>query len=151
MGRTFFWGWRFSIIFIVLIGLTGCLGSPTSPPTVTVTLIDHQIQSSLTTFTVNKPYHFVVTNKGQTAHEFLIMPPPSKTKNLSDVELSKKALATISSLQPAETKTLDFTFNHDNVMRYSIGMDMRGFEFADHLAGHYEQGMKLSISIIPSQ
>ncbi len=143
--------WGIGLILIGLIGLTSCIGSPTSDQSVTVTLTDNAIQSSLTAFNVNKSYQFVVTNKGQVMHEFMIMPPPSSTRNMSPDELNKVALASIPSLEPGQTKNLNFTFTHDNSMKYSTGMDMRGFEFASHLPGQYEKGMKLTISIIPGQ
>ena len=39
---------------------------------VKVTETDFHITSSVTTFMAGTSYHFVVTNKGQTAHEFMI-------------------------------------------------------------------------------
>jgi len=151
MRKLYIWQWRIGLILVGLIGLTGCLGSPTSNQRVTVTLTDPSIQSSLTAFNVNTPYQFVVTNKGSVVHEFMIMPPPSYTQHMSQTDLNAAALVMIPSLQAKETKEINFTFTHGNSMKYSTGMDMRGFEFASHLPGEYEKGMKLTISIIPGQ
>jgi ABC-type transport system substrate-binding protein len=65
-------------ILVLLALVTACGGSSssssgnTSPRSVKVTLTDSTIQPSITTFTVGTPYTFVVTNKGHSAHDFLI-------------------------------------------------------------------------------
>ncbi len=45
------------------------------PVDVTITLTDFGIQSSVTHFQVDVPYHFVVTNTGCATHELMIMAP----------------------------------------------------------------------------
>ncbi len=107
--------------------------------TVTVTLTDFKIDSSLTNFSVGVPYHFVVTNKGAVAHEFVIMPPAQGVQG-SETQLPSNALSGImgKDLTPGSTKTLDYTFTQ---------APAGGVEFACHLPGHYEAGMHLVVTV----
>ncbi len=108
--------------------------------TVTVTLTDFKIDSSLTTFSVGVPYHFVVTNKGAVAHEFVIM-PPDPTAQGSETQLPSTALAGImgKDLAAGTTKTLDYTFTQ--------AAPASGLELACHLPGHYDAGMHTPITV----
>ena len=138
-------------ILCCLLGLTACSGQAQAPQKVTVTLTAHAIQSSLTVFNINTSYTFIVTNTGQETSEFLLMPPSSYSQRLPEPQKHTVALAQLLSIASGETRTLDFTFSHGNIMHYSTGMDMRGFEFASHLPGQYDAGLRLSISIVPGQ
>ena len=106
---------------------------------VQVTLTEFSITSSLTTFKVGTPYHFVVTNKGTAPHEFQIMPPATGT--LTQDQITAMSLAGIgqADLTAGATKTLDYTFTQ----AYPQG----ALEFACHLPGHYEAGMHLPIVV----
>ena len=106
---------------------------------VQVTLTEFSITSSLTTFKVGTPYHFIVTNKGAVAHEFQIMPPATGT--LTQDQIKQMSLAGIgqADLPAAGSKTLDYTFTQ----AYPQG----ALEFACHLPGHYEAGMHLAITV----
>ncbi len=72
-----------SIVLTVLVGLligalAGCgytSSSSAGKMDVSVNLAEYRIESSLTTFSQGVPYHFVVSNKGQVDHEFMILPP----------------------------------------------------------------------------
>ncbi len=145
------WGYRIGAMLLCLMSLTACFGQSAARQTVTVMLTGNAIQSSLTAFDINAAYEFVVTNKGPDVSEFLIMPPLSYTQHLAESQLGTVSLASLLSIASGATKTLDFTFTHSAVMHYSTGMDMRGFEFASHLPGQYEAGMRLSISLVPGQ
>jgi hypothetical protein len=57
-----------------------------------VTLSEYKITSSVTTFSPGTSYHFVVTNKGQVAHEFMIMPMGMSVGGISMDEMHKIAL-----------------------------------------------------------
>ncbi len=105
--------------------------------TVTVTLTDFKIDSSLTSFSVGVPYHFVVTNKGAITHEFEIMPP--EPSSISADQVQKDALAGINPVPTGQTKTVDYTFTQ----AYASG----ALEFACHLAGHYDAGMHTPIVV----
>lgn len=130
------------IIMAALIGLTACSGTASAsigPVDVQITLSDFTITSSLTTFTVGVAYHFTVKNEGSTAHELQIMPPT--TDLVIQDQIQKMALAGIgqNDLPAGATKTLDYTFTQ----AYPQGT----LEFACHLPGHYESGMKLPIVV----
>jgi uncharacterized cupredoxin-like copper-binding protein len=139
------------IISAFLVTFSACgNAAPTSSANaqnVQVTLTDFAIQSSRTTFSIGTPYHFLITNNGHTTHEFMIMPPQSKEMSMGNMH--DVALLHVDSIAIGEEKTLDFTFSHENVMKNDTSMNMNNFEFACHLPGHYEQGMKLPITIEP--
>ncbi|SRR5579884_1720 len=107
---------------------------------VQVTETDFKIASSVTSFSPGVTYHFVITNKGQTSHEFMIM--PKSEGSMSGMPMSnmdKMALASIDSIAPGETKTLDYTFPATAANSHP--------EFACYLPGHYEAGMKQDVTI----
>lgn len=131
----------FSGIFVLLcvcsMWFASC-GGTTTAQTVQVTLTDYKIESSLTTFTHNSAYHFVITNKGAVQHEFMIV-APMMGMNLSMQEMDKMALAHIPTINPGETRTLDYTF----AQTASPGK----LEFACHITDHYQRGMHLGIVV----
>ncbi|MBO0783593.1 MAG: hypothetical protein J2P37_32685 [Ktedonobacteraceae bacterium] len=132
--------------FSLLLALAAC-GTTTgntpagTPTTVQVTETDFKIDASVTTFTPGTTYHFVVTNKGKTAHELMIMPKSegSMMGGMPMGDMDKMALASIENLNPGETKTLDYTFPSSAASSHP--------EFACYLPGHYEAGMKLGVSV----
>jgi len=63
-----------SILVVVLAACGGTSTAPSGSQEVQVTLSEYKITSSVTTFSPGTPYHFVVTNKGRIAHEFMMMP-----------------------------------------------------------------------------
>ena len=60
-------------------------------------------------------------------------------QHMSMDEMHKVALHMIDNVAPGETKTFDYTF--------ASSMIGQTFEFACHLPGHYEAGMRLSIMV----
>ena len=102
-----------------------------------VTLSEFKITSSVTAFAPGTSYHFVVTNNGKVAHEFMIMPMGMNMQHMSMDEMHKVALHMIDNVAPGETKTFDYTFNQS--------IAGQNFEFACHLPGHYEAGMRLPV------
>ncbi len=138
--------------FLALVVAAGCArgptpttgaapASPTGPVEVKVTLTEFKIEASLTSFKVGVPYRFVVTNAGKVPHELMIMPPVTgEMKGMSMEELDKMALAMIKEedLPAGATKTLDFTFTT---------LPTGSLEFACHVPGHYEAGMRLPITV----
>ncbi len=138
--------WRafFVLVVVGLLLLTACSGkqNTTTSTEVQITLTDFAIQSTRTEFQSGVTYHFVVTNKGQVPHEVMIMPPEMQAEMSMDMEeLDKMALATVDQekLPPGATYSFDFTFTEP-------APDGK-LEFACHLPGHYEAGMKLAISV----
>ena len=128
------------VLVVAVLAACGGGGAASGGATqVQVTLTDFKIDSSVTTFSVGVPYHFVVTNKGAVAHEFVIM-PPEQTAQSSEAQLPSTALAGIAGkdLAAGATKTLDYTFTQ---------APAGGLEFACHLPGHYEAGMHTPITV----
>ncbi len=119
--------------------------TPSGSQEVQVTLSEYKITSSMTTFSTGTPYHFVVTNTGKAAHEFMIMPSGMNMQNMSMDEMHHAALFMFDTVAPGETKTFDFTFNQSMMSNQS--MMGQNFEFACHLPGHYEAGMRLPVTI----
>jgi uncharacterized cupredoxin-like copper-binding protein len=105
---------------------------------VQVALSDYKVASSTTTFTAGTQYHFVVTNNGQTAHEFMVMQPMSMG-NMPMSQMDKMAFAHISNINPGQTQTINYTFPSSSASQ--------SLELACHLPGHYEQGMKLPVKV----
>jgi uncharacterized cupredoxin-like copper-binding protein len=132
----------FVILSILMAVLAACGGASTAPSgsqEVQVTLSEYKITSSQTTFSPGTSYHYVVTNKGQTAHEFMMMPMGMNMGGMSMDEMHKVALHMIDNVAPGETKTFDYTF--------ASSMMGQNFEFACHLPGHYEAGMQLPMMV----
>jgi len=123
-----------TLVVVVAFAVSAC-GSPPAqaakkPVDVQITLTEFKIESSVTDFTVGTPYHFVITNKGALAHDWMIMPSgeQDETKALVKVEDTD--------LQPNKTVTRDFTFTQAGDL-----------EFACHVKGHYEAGMHTPITV----
>ena len=93
----------------------------------------------MTEFKVGVPYHFVVTNAGTIPHEIMLMPPLRADQ--IDTKLAEMALVHIGrdQLQPGSTASFDYTFTE--------AAPSGTLEFACHLPGHYEAGMRLGITV----
>jgi uncharacterized cupredoxin-like copper-binding protein len=133
------------VVTLMLMGsLLAACGGGDDEGTVHVTLTDsattQSVESDVTTFTAGEPYHFVVENKGQLAHELMIV-QPIEAGTMDMEQMDEMALYVIEKddLEPGTTYEFDFVFPSD-----SVGTDL---EFACHLAGHYEAGMHLPITV----
>lgn len=133
-------------VLVVLIAagllLTACGGQRATE--VKITLTEFGINSSMTDFQTGVPYHFVVTNEGAVEHEIMIMPPLMEDQMgmaMDMGELDKMALAMIEAdkLPAGATASFDYTFTE--------AAPAGTLEFACHTPGHYEQGMKLPITV----
>jgi len=101
---------------------------------------EYTITSSLIRFSVGISYHFVVTNTGSAAHEFLLMPKSMGTMSgMSMAQMDRMALALIETIAPGETKTVDYTFPSQSSGSHP--------ELACFLRGQYEAGMKLDVTV----
>jgi uncharacterized cupredoxin-like copper-binding protein len=134
------------LLGLLVLAITGCgakaaasgSGNQASgPTTVTISLTEFKITSSLTTFKVGTPYHFVVTNAGQTTHELMVMPTAKGTA--SEDERDASELFEISELDPGQSGTKDFTF--------TAAAPAGVLEMACHVPGHYESNMRLAITV----
>ena len=123
-------------------GPSGTSTEKTSSTNVQVSETDFHINSAITSFSPGTAYHFVVTNNGKTVHEFMIMPKSQGSMSGMQMgDMDKMALASISNINPGETKTLDYTFPFSTAGSYP--------ELACYLPGHYEAGMKQAITVKP--
>lgn len=130
------------LLGLVLVLVTACGGGSSSSggQQVQVTETDYHIASSVTSFTPGTPYHFVITNNGQTAHEFMIMPKSEGSMNgMSMGDMDALALANMQNIAPGQTVTLDYTFPASTAGSHP--------EFACYQPGHYEAGMKLGVTV----
>lgn len=137
-------------IVIVLIAasilLSACGASvPSANPdgsiNVDVTLTDFAIESSLNTFEPGKTYRFTIINEGAVPHEFVIAEPLAEGMEQSDMEMMHAGLileVEEDELPPGTTVTVDATFP-DHVDE--------ALEFACHVQGHYEAGMRAPITV----
>ena len=134
---------------VALLFLTAC--GPSAPTTnadgsinVDVTLTDFTMESSVTTFEAGKTYRFTITNEGLVPHEFVIAEPLMEGEDHSEdmgMEMMHEGLVIEveeDELQPGATVTVDATF-----LDHVDGE----LEFACHLEGHYEAGMRSPISM----
>ncbi len=117
--------------------------TPTASQTVQVTLSDNKVDSSLTTFTAGMPYHFVVTNTGQVAHQFVMIPMGMGMEHMSVDDMHHAALYMYDSVAPGEIRTFDYTFAPSTAGQ--------SFEFACGTQGHYEAGMQLPFMVNPHE
>ena len=124
----------FALVIAAALALSACGGTPAQaakkPVDVQITLTEFKIESSVTDFTVGTPYHFVITNKGALAHDWMIMPSGEQDEDKALVKVED------TDLQPNMTVTRDFTFTQAGSL-----------EFACHVKGHYEAGMHTPITI----
>jgi len=128
-------------VFLSLLStsLLACSNTTTTNTNnVQVTLSDFKIESSLTTFEHNLPYHFTIVNKGDLPHEFTIAPPITNSDMTMD-DIHKTALTHTEFINSGSTKTLNFTFPQS--------APAGKLEFACHIEGHYASGMHLSIVV----
>jgi uncharacterized cupredoxin-like copper-binding protein len=127
----------------LLVVLSACAPQPPEPIEVQITLTDFGIESALSTFEVGQPYHLVINNEGALNHELMVMEPMMGGMEMSMEEMDEMALAMIEEddLPPGSTQTLDITFTEEDAAA--------NLEFACHVSGHYEAGMKLPITVVP--
>lgn len=135
----------YSIIVVILVAslLSACGVGPSGsakPVEVRITLTEYKIESSLTSFQVGVPYHFVVTNKGTLAHEIMLVEPMENAAHMDMGEMDEMALAYIDAKDlPADaTASFDYTFTKPAAAGE--------LELSCHTPGHYEKGMKLPIT-----
>jgi uncharacterized cupredoxin-like copper-binding protein len=114
--------------------------SNTGPKDVRVDESEYTITSDVSTFTPGVPYHFVVTNTGKVAHEFMIMPSSMGSMNGTSMgNMDKMALVAIDTMNPGESKSFAYTFASSTAGSHP--------EFACYLPGHYDASMKLDVSV----
>ncbi len=132
---------------LTLVALAACstpqptANSAAAPVTVTVDAGDFYIKSSLTAFKVGVPYHFALHNSGSVAHEVMLMPMVKADRGMSMSDMDKMALGMVE--QKNFGAGADGSFDVTFAKAYAPGE----LEFACHMPGHYEAGMKLPITV----
>lgn len=107
---------------------------------VDIKLADNTINASMTTFKVGVPYTFVITNTGRHAHNFNINPPVSAVGSI-DEALNQALLAVPQDqLGPGQSTTVEFKFP-DSAADQQL-------EFSCLIKRHYEDGMKVNITVL---
>lgn len=117
-------------------------GPSAEPVNVDVIANEYAFESSVSTFKVGIPYHFVVRNTGDEEHELMLVEPIAAGA-MSMEEMDKMAIAHIEEddLEAGDTATLDVTFDQP----YPAGT----LEMACHIEQHYQNGMLLPIVVEP--
>jgi uncharacterized cupredoxin-like copper-binding protein len=123
-----------ALLVVAASVLSACGGTSApaaqKPVDVQITLTEFKIESSVTNFTVGTPYHFIITNKGTLAHDWMIIPRGEQDDTKALIKVGD------TDLQAGKTITRDFTFTQAGDL-----------EFACHVKGHYEAGMHTSITV----
>ena len=135
-----------AITLLIACGSTSTASPPsTAAPTVPagytevqITLSDFKIASSLTSFTKGVPYFFVITNKGNTTHQFMIV-PPMMGGHITTKYMDTMSFAVIENIHTGQTRTLEITFPKSAYPE---------LEFACHYADHYAKGMHLPVHLV---
>jgi glucose/arabinose dehydrogenase/uncharacterized cupredoxin-like copper-binding protein len=86
-----------------------------------------------TTFEVDQPYTFTVTNAGNDSHEFVIEPAGSTEEAALEADGTE---AEIEDIGPGESSDLTWTFTEPG-----------SYQFACHLPNHFESGMVLEVEV----
>jgi uncharacterized cupredoxin-like copper-binding protein len=133
-----------SIILGILftVGLAAC--GPQPPEKVEVKLTEFGIESSRTDFKVGQTYEITVTNAGTVGHEFMIMPPLDNGgmhMDMGAIDQQALAMIPIDQLPAGATQTVTVTFKQP--------VSPGNLEFACHTPGHYEQNMRMPITVQP--
>ena len=106
---------------------------------VDVTLADNTIQASQTTFQVGVPYTFVIKNTGHHAHNFNISQPVSVSGSINASLSSALLSVKQDQLGVGSDTSVTFTFPDS-----AAGQQL---EFSCLIRQHYEDGMKLAITV----
>lgn len=124
-----------SVLVAVLIA-AGCSAKPEGPIEVTIEANEFSFKSSLTEFQTGETYRLLVTNSGKLAHEIMIV-APTEIGMMEMGKLDEMALVMVpeDELPAGATKTFEYTF--------TASAPEGKLEFACHVTGHYEAGMKL--------
>ena len=119
-------------ISVMALELLSACGKDSDLPatTVNVRLQEFKIESSVTSFESGKPYAFVVENRGSLKHEFMMTEMGGSHNMGVMMDIGEDMMG------PGMVQTKKFTFNKSGEV-----------EFACHLPGHYEGGMKLSVMV----
>jgi uncharacterized cupredoxin-like copper-binding protein len=103
-----------------------------------ITLVEFRITSSVQVFHPGVHYYFIVTNRGQAVHEFMMMRDKPDGTPASFDEDSSNMFIHIEQVFPGTTLRMNFTFSPSLTGKSEIACLMRG---------HYAAGMRLPIDV----
>lgn len=106
---------------------------------VRVTASEFKFEVSQTEFVAGRRYRFVVTNQGSVNHEFMIVPPVMGGMSMEKMDEMALTMIEEDDLLPRTTRTIEVTFPE--------AAPEGKLEFACHVEGHYEAGMRLPIIV----
>lgn len=138
----------FVIVTLTLL-LTACGGGQANAAPVQVEVVlgesstgEFSIQSSVTEFKPGVQYQFVVTNKGQIPHDFLIIAVPEgmSFSAMSMEEMDALALLSISEEELASGATVKKDYTFTSVPEGNI-------EIVCAIPGHFDAGMRAPIIV----
>lgn len=121
------------VLTLLLIGVASCSGDTRqggSADDVAVTLSEFRFASSSRTFRAGIPYRFVLRNTGSAAHEWAVVPRGASDESGLLIEVEEE------DLPPGATVVQAFSFPEPG-----------DYDFACFMAGHYQSGMKLPITV----
>lgn len=124
---------RLTVLGLLLAAAAGCTGeTPRSqaPTDINVTLSEFLFASSQETFKAGTPYRFVLRNTGSVAHEWAVVPRGARDEAALLIEVEED------DLPPGAAVVQTFTFPGPGK-----------YDFACFMAGHYESGMKLPVTV----
>ena len=105
---------------------------------VSISLVDFRVISSVTVFHAGTPYYFMVTNRGQAVHEFMMMRDKPDGTPVTFDEDSSTMFIHIEQVFPGTTLRMNFSFSPSMIGKSEIACLMRG---------HYAAGMRLPIVV----
>jgi uncharacterized cupredoxin-like copper-binding protein len=129
------------LLMVLALGLSACSTASAANQAVEVkiTLDSFKIEATMTKFKVGVPYRFVITNQGQVAHEFRIMPPSVGVATSDQIQAAALASISAAKLAPGQTHSLEYTFQQPTALGE--------LEFSCHMPGHYDAGMHIPIIV----
>jgi predicted lipoprotein with Yx(FWY)xxD motif/plastocyanin len=110
----------------------GSMGTPQAGGAVDVTVLDGDVDSSITDFKVGETYTFNVTNGGEHEHEIYLEHAGAVHEPLE----ANGEEAEVEGLKPGDSGSFEFTFT-----------EAGNYQLACHLPGHYEAGTVLTIHV----
>ena len=121
---------------LLLFSLAACQSSESSNvETVNVTLDEFGYETSRDTFIVGQPYRFNLVNKGDIAHEWVIVPRGINDEEAGIIEVMENQLP------PESQQTVSYTFLRPGSYDFAC--------FIPGPPGHYEAGMVHPIEVLP--
>jgi predicted lipoprotein with Yx(FWY)xxD motif/plastocyanin len=112
--------------------MTGSMGTPQAGGDVEVTVLDGDVESSVTDFQVGETYTFNVTNGGTREHEIIL----EKAGAIHEPIEAEGGEAEVEGLQAGDSGSFTVTFT-----------EAGNYQLACHVDGHYEAGTVLTIHV----